>query len=297
VKLKLTFYSYDMSNLSDELHDIGATSHFGKDNGGFSELANDGRKRDTEFNNETSYVTESSEEEEVKGIPEEGEESESDSDSESEEVSVQSYNLNSEPTGIGATPGKTPIDGIFNRQDERKRKFQMFVKIKELNKKHMIAIPMDVTMNTEIGEVQMVLDTMIDAYRKKHAVESYRKIIVTGTTVVEWMNNKYDPFDFHLKGWSESVFKSVDNSEYDDVFEELHEKYKSDSKMAPEMRLFMLLAGSAFMHHTFSKTNDKLNGLFGSGKRASESAGKKTGGNMSGPQGLDDLLNQFRQSS
>lgn len=279
-------------NLSDSLENIG------KD---LSDLANHNRRKQTsESPDSVSYVTDSDEKEE----------SLEDSPSSEEDVVNSPDNTLPEPVKINEENDFTSIKPVFTGLDQtslpqlnpkeiRKRKFQMFIKIKELNNKHNISIPMNVTMNTSIDEIQMVLDTMIDSYRKRHAVESYRKMIVTGTTVVEWLNTKYDPFDFHLKGWSESVYKSIEASEYDDVFEELHEKYKSDSQMSPEMRLFMLLAGSAFMHHTFSKTNEKLNGLFrGSGNTNTNKAPKpaSTSQNMSGPEGLDELLKEFRQS-
>jgi hypothetical protein len=61
------------------------------------------------------------------------------------------------------------------------------------------------------------------------------------------VNNKFDPFDVKLDGWSESIHESVDD--YDDIFEELHHKYKSKSKMAPELKLLFSLGGSAFMFH------------------------------------------------
>ena len=61
------------------------------------------------------------------------------------------------------------------------------------------------------------------------------------------MNTKFDPINARLDGWSENVHDNVED--YDDIFEELHQKYKGDSKMAPELRLLMSLAGSAFMFH------------------------------------------------
>ena len=64
---------------------------------------------------------------------------------------------------------------------------------------------------------------------------------------VEFLNTKFDPFDAKLDGWSESVHEGI--NDYDDIFEELHEKYKSKSKMAPELRLMLTLGGSAFMFH------------------------------------------------
>ena len=38
-------------------------------------------------------------------------------------------------------------------------------------------------------------------------------------------------------------------ADYDDVFEELHEKYQSKSNLPPELKLLFMLAGSGFMFH------------------------------------------------
>ena len=43
-----------------------------------------------------------------------------------------------------------------------------------------------------------------------------------------------------------SVHENLDD--YDDVFEELHEKYKSKASL-PELRLILMLGGSGFMFH------------------------------------------------
>ena len=66
-------------------------------------------------------------------------------------------------------------------------------------------------------------------------------------TIVEYLNGKFDPFDVNLDGWSESVMENI--NDYDEVFEELHDKYKSKVKVAPEIRLMLMLGGSAFMFH------------------------------------------------
>ena len=49
-------------------------------------------------------------------------------------------------------------------------------------------------------------------------------MLVACVTGIEFLNNKFDPFDVKSGGWSESVHENV--NDYDDVFEELHEKYK-----------------------------------------------------------------------
>jgi hypothetical protein len=76
--------------------------------------------------------------------------------------------------------------------------------------------------------------------------------VVTG---LEWANGRFDPFDVKLDGWSEAVHENVED--FDEIFEELYDKYKERGKMPPEARLMMALAGSGFMCHvsnTFLKS-------------------------------------------
>ena len=72
-------------------------------------------------------------------------------------------------------------------------------------------------------------------------------MLIAFVTAIEFLNTKFDPFDVKLDGWSENVHEGI--NEYDDIFGELHEKYKSKAKMAPELRLLLSLGGSAFMFH------------------------------------------------
>ena len=66
------------------------------------------------------------------------------------------------------------------------------------------------------------------------------------------MNDKYDPFDFKLSGWSEHMSVEVDS--YDDVLEELYEKYKGKgTSMPPEIKLVLLMVTSASAFH-FTKS-------------------------------------------
>ena len=66
-------------------------------------------------------------------------------------------------------------------------------------------------------------------------------------TGLEFLNNKFDPFDLKLDGWGEQVNENI--NDYDEIFSELHEKYHSKAKMAPELKLMFQLAGSAIMLH------------------------------------------------
>ena len=66
-------------------------------------------------------------------------------------------------------------------------------------------------------------------------------------TGLEFLNSKFDPFDIKLDGWGEQINENID--EYDEIFSELHEKYKSKAKMSPELKLLFQLGGSAMMVH------------------------------------------------
>ena len=64
---------------------------------------------------------------------------------------------------------------------------------------------------------------------------------------IEFLNNRFDPFDIKLDGWSEQVNENI--QDYDDIFGELFEKYKSRATMAPELKLLFQLGGSGMMIH------------------------------------------------
>ena len=66
-------------------------------------------------------------------------------------------------------------------------------------------------------------------------------------TGIEFLNGRFDPFNVKLDGWGESVNENL--NDYDEIFEELNEKYGGAGDMAPELRLLFTLAGSAVMFH------------------------------------------------
>jgi hypothetical protein len=74
-----------------------------------------------------------------------------------------------------------------------------------------------------------------------------RNMLITFASGLEFLNNKFDPFDLKLDNWSSQMNDNI--NDYDDVFEELYDKYKDSANMAPEMRLMFMVGGSAFMYH------------------------------------------------
>jgi hypothetical protein len=140
-------------------------------------------------------------------------------------------------------------------QEEKKEKAELLYQFDRLEKKG-FKIPRKFSSESDLDEMKTEYERLVKDREMDNSVNFQRKMLVATVTGIEFLNNKFDPFDVKLDGWSESMNDSI--GEYDEIFEELHEKYKSKSKMAPEIRLMMGLAGSGFMFHltnTMFKSN------------------------------------------
>lgn len=113
-------------------------------------------------------------------------------------------------------------------------------------------LPFHFDMDSNISEMKTEYEKLIKEKEIDASIRFQRKMLVAFVTGTEYLNTRYDPFTVRLEGWSEQVHENI--QDYDDIFEELHEKYKSTGKkMSPELRLFISLSGSAFMFHLTSR--------------------------------------------
>ena len=83
------------------------------------------------------------------------------------------------------------------------------------------------------------------------SIKFQRKALVATTGAIEWGNKKFSPFNILLDGWSSSVNDNI--SDYDEVFEELDSKYSGSGSMSPELKLLLMVGGSAAMFHMSNK--------------------------------------------
>lgn len=130
--------------------------------------------------------------------------------------------------------------------DIEREKTDLLYQFDRMQKKG-VKLPRTFCMDSSVEEMRTTFEQLKRDREMDASVKFQRKMLTAFTTGIEFLNTRFDPFDVKLEGWSESVHESVD--EYDEIFEELHMKYKSKSKMAPELRLLMSLGGSAFMFH------------------------------------------------
>lgn len=116
-----------------------------------------------------------------------------------------------------------------------------------LKNKHNIHVPSHFNRNSPVEEVRSFIRRERKKREKNNSEKLGAKILMTTITALEFLNNKFDPFDLKLDGWSESVHENIDD--YNDVFGELYEKYKTSAKVPPEIKLMMMVGGSAAMVH------------------------------------------------
>jgi hypothetical protein len=109
-------------------------------------------------------------------------------------------------------------------------------------------LPFKFDMESDLHAMRAEYNKLIKEKEVDASIRFQRKMLMAFVTGTEYLNTRYDPFAVRLEGWSEQVHDTL--TDYDDIFEELHAKYKSTGKkMSPELRLFISLSGSAFMFH------------------------------------------------
>lgn len=141
----------------------------------------------------------------------------------------------------------TPVDQPQMTKEELLReKFKYLRKLEDLEQKG-ITLTKKYSMESSLAEMKGEYETHLEERERRNSVKFQGKMLMSVITGIEYLNNKFDPFDLKLDGWSEQVNENIDD--YDDIFSELHDKYKSKAKMAPELKLLFQLGGSAIMLH------------------------------------------------
>lgn len=150
----------------------------------------------------------------------------------------------------------------MTRQQLHTAKRKELVKIERLEKKG-YKPSKQYTMADNYDDICDERERLEDEKGCEESIKTQRKILMGAATGLEYLNRRYDPFDIQLDGWSESVYENI--NDYDEVFEELYHKYKRKVKVAPEIKLLGMFAGSALMFHfsktLFSKASDQVPGF------------------------------------
>lgn len=110
----------------------------------------------------------------------------------------------------------------------------------------------DYTKDSDLEEMEAEIKFHRDIKRKKDGVEIAKSLMCNIITGIEFLNDKYNKFNFKLNGWSKQV--KSNKEDFNEVFSELYDKYKgSGSHMEPELKLLLMLIMSGVTFH-MSKT-------------------------------------------
>ena len=139
-------------------------------------------------------------------------------------------------------PGETPL----SPEDEYVEKIKLLAKIEEMSD-----FDRKFDMKDDFYEIRYYYELKKSMRDRQNGIALGRGFMMNAVSALEFLNEKYDPFAFKLKGWSEHLNCNIDS--YDDVFGELYEKYRTKGKIMPEIKLLLMLSSSAVQFH-LSKT-------------------------------------------
>jgi hypothetical protein len=136
-----------------------------------------------------------------------------------------------------------PSEGYKTIEDE---KADLLNKLARLQKKG-FNVSGRLNNYSNIDEIRTEYKRVTYQIEVDQSVRFQRRMLMAFVTGLEFLNKRYDPFDVQLDGWSDDMMRGIDD--YDNVFEDLHNKYKTKMAIAPEVKLIMMVGGSAMMFH------------------------------------------------
>lgn len=143
-------------------------------------------------------------------------------------------------------PQVQPSEGYHSIEEE---KADLINKLHRLQKKG-FSQGRKYGVHNDVEELRTEFHRITYSIEADQSVKFQRRILMACVTGIEFLNKRYDPFELKLDGWSESMMENVDD--YDQVFEELYAKYRNKVAVAPEIKLIMMVGGSAMMFHLTS---------------------------------------------
>jgi hypothetical protein len=183
-------------------------------------------------------------------------------------------NLLDEPVPLGKNTSmfEEPIQNTFKKMpdiksqpvkietrtkdDILKEKFEYLRKLEHLETKG-ATVSKKYSMESSLDEMKGEYETIISEKERSNSIKFQGTMLMTALTGIEYMNSVLNPFDINLDGLSEQV--SEDIEDYDDIFQELHEKYKSKATMAPEIKMLFKIASAGMMIHMTNSLSKSAN--------------------------------------
>ncbi len=209
----------------------------------------------------------------------------------------QNYKFNDE-NGKDEKNDKKDLPDDYDNYNELSEEGKMLKRLDMLRKlgelaQYKVKLSQNYNMNSDYFTMKYEYQLHTNIRAKQNFVNWTSSLMLNCIYGVEILNEKYNPFQLKLTGWSEQI--NADISNYYDIFGEIYEKYNKPGKsMSPELKLVMMLGGSALKFH--------LNNVAVSNRLGLQFGGPSNGiGGMPGSQpvqGQDPrILEQMRQQA
>lgn len=134
----------------------------------------------------------------------------------------------------------------MSKEELLREKFKFIRKLESLEKKG-VELTKKYTMESSLLEMQGEYEMIMEEKAMKNSVKFQGNMMMAVINGMEFLNSRFDPFDIKLDGWGDQINENI--SDYDEIFGELYDKYKSKASMSPELKLLFQLGGSAMMVH------------------------------------------------
>lgn len=177
-----------------------------------------------------------------------------------DEQSYKNTTTSAETDTKNTKEGKNGI--LFNENDESTwsndelmlRKLEMFRKLGELTQCG-VKLSRNYSLESEYKDMKFEHDLHVGIRAKKTAITWMSKAMITIVQGIEMANDGFNPFDMKFETqWSSSVTQDI--KDYYDVLGDIYEKYSTPGKkMSPELKLFLMLSGSAVTIQLFKGAN------------------------------------------
>ena len=156
------------------------------------------------------------------------------------------YKFNDVPIVDSSKLSESNNDQHQSPQEVIAEKYKYLQRFKYLEQKG-IELSEKYTINSSLLDMKCEYDVIVAEKEKQNSIKFQGNILFGFVKGLEYLSKSTDIFDINLDGFSDQVSDSI--TDYDDIFTELHEKYRSKVQFLPELKLLYMLGGSAAMVH------------------------------------------------
>ena len=135
-----------------------------------------------------------------------------------------------------------------SEEEETWAKLDMLRKLGELKQNYGVQLSQLYSINSSYKAMKFEYELHKSIRDKANGVKWMSNMLLNMCYGIEMGNEYFNPFDFHLKGWSEQM--AGEQKDYYEVLGELYEKYfKTGKPIPPEIKIMFMISGSALQFH------------------------------------------------